>query len=87
MAQAYLSLIVHVIVAGVCAYVYWKGAEMEEGSSPLVWAIVSLMVFAVVWLWLGWGWAWIILSQVGVAVVIAAVRTVVALREEREKKA
>jgi hypothetical protein len=83
----YFGIVLHLAAAGVCAYVYWKGAEMEDGPSPLIWAILSLMVFAVTWLWLGWRWPGIILSQVGIGVVIAVFRTVIALREERGKKA
>ena len=81
------SLILHLIVAGVCASFYWKVAELEEGSSPLLWAILSAMVFALLWLVLGLGWGWVILGQVGVGVSIGIFRTVIALRDEREKKA
>ena len=53
-----ISLILHIIVAVVCASTYWKAAEMEDnGPSPFLWAGASLAVFLVTWLVLGWSWS------------------------------
>ena len=82
MAEVYLNLIFHVIVAGVCASTFWKAANMEiDGSSPLIWSLASLATFLAGWLIFGLSWPMLIASQVALGIAIALIRTVRHLRK------
>jgi len=82
MAEAYLNLIFHIIVAGVCASTFWKAANLEtDGSSPLIWSLASLATFLTGWLVLSWSWPMLIAAQVALGLAIALLRTFRYLRK------
>ncbi|HEY4328480.1 MAG TPA: hypothetical protein VGN88_01990 [Phycisphaerae bacterium] len=77
-----IGIILHVIVAAVCASTYWKAAAMEDnGPSPFLWMGASLAVFMVTWLVLDWRWSDLIFAQVGMGLAIGIVRAVAYLRK------
>ena len=84
MGALYISIILHLIIAALCASTYWKAARMEDGPSPFVWSLTSLAVFAGTWLLLNGSWPVVIAAQFALGLIIGIVRALIYLRRTRQ---
>jgi hypothetical protein len=64
-----------------CAVFYWRAAWMEK-SSPIVWAGLSVAIWAGTWIGLSWGLLGCVLAQVGLFSGITLWRTLKFLRRK-----
>ena len=61
------------VIFAVCWY---RAASLEDDAPALVWAGLSVIISALIWLWLHWGLLAMFLGQVALLVGIGAFRII-----------
>ena len=73
-------VILRLVAGGACAVTFYRAGQLEEGRHGLLWASLSLLIYAICLFWLGGGWPILIGGQAALFVGVGLVRGIRHLR-------